>query len=97
MFWCRFRDAQCGFKAIKRSAAQTLLPYIRDNQWFFDTELLLIAEKRGFRINEVPVAWWEDPDSRVKVLRTIMQDISGLLRLRLGGIPEIVTFLRPKD
>ena len=97
LFRCRFRDAQCGFKAIKSSAAQSLLPYIRDNQWFFDTELLLTAEKRGFRINEIPVAWQEDPDSRVKVLRTIVQDISGLLRLRFGGIPKIAPFPRSKE
>ena len=89
LFWTHFTDAQCGFKAISRAAAQTLLPHMRDVAWFFDTELLITAEKRGFRIKEVPVVWLEDPDTRVKVLRTVAQDIRGLLRLRLGGIPKV--------
>lgn len=75
-------DAQCGFKAISRRAAQALLPLIENNEWFFDTELLLLAEKRGFRIREIPVTWVEDPDTRVNVVKTAMEDIRGLLRLR---------------
>jgi glycosyltransferase involved in cell wall biosynthesis len=89
LFWTRFTDAQCGFKAISRAAAQAILPHVRDPFWFFDTELLLIAEKRGFRIKEVPVTWVEDPDTRVKILRTVVQDLRGLLRLRLGGLPKV--------
>jgi glycosyltransferase involved in cell wall biosynthesis len=76
-----FTDAQCGFKAMSRDAAQAILPLVQDNFWFFDTELLVIAEKGGFRVAEVPVMWVEDPDTRVQILRTIAQDLRGLLRL----------------
>ena len=84
-----FRDAQCGFKAMSRAAAEVLLPHIRDNGWFFDTELLVIAEKRGFRWKEIPVAWEEDPDTRVKVVKTAIDDLRGLARLRFGGMPDV--------
>ena len=84
-----FRDAQCGFKAMSRAAADVLLPHIEDNGWFFDTELLVIAEKRGFRWKEIPVAWEEDPDTRVKVVKTALDDLRGLARLRFGGLPRI--------
>ena len=84
-----FRDAQCGFKAMSRAAADVLLPHIEDNGWFFDTELLVIAEKRGFRWKEIPVAWEEDPDTRVKVVKTALDDLRGLARLRFGGLPDV--------
>ena len=86
-FQTRFSDAQCGFKAIGRAAAQILVPLVVDNHWFFDTELLIIAEKRGFRIRDIPVNWNEDPDSRVHIVNTAMEDLRGLARLRFGGIP----------
>ncbi|MEE8519098.1 MAG: glycosyltransferase [Dehalococcoidia bacterium] len=85
----QFSDAQCGFKALSRQAAQVLVPAVVNNHWFFDTELLIIAEKRGFRLKEVPVQWEEDPDTRVKIVQTVMEDLRGLARLRLGGIPEV--------
>ncbi len=88
MFFTGFRDAQCGFKAITRDAAQKLVPLVKDNAWFFDSELLIIAEKNGFRIKEVPVRWVDDPDTRVKIVSTAWEDIKGLLRLRFGGIPH---------
>lgn len=84
-----FKDAQCGFKALSRSAAQVLVPAIVNNHWFFDTELLVIGEKRGFRMLEVPVSWDEDADTRVKIFSTITQDLKGLARLRFGGIPQV--------
>ena len=84
-----FTDAQCGFKALSRAAAQVLVPAVENNHWFFDTELLVIAERRGFRIKEVPVEWTEDPDTRVKVVATALEDLRGLARLRLRGIPEV--------
>ncbi len=87
--WTHLSDAQCGFKALGRGAADAVLPLIVDNHWFFDTELLLIAEKRGFHIKEVPVTWREDPDTRVKIVSTALEDIRGLLRLRFGGIPQV--------
>jgi glycosyltransferase involved in cell wall biosynthesis len=89
LFWTRFSDAQCGFKAVSRAAARRLLPHVRDDFFFFDTELLIIAEKRGLRVKEVPVVWVDDPDSRVNIARTVGQDLRGLMRLRLGGIPRL--------
>jgi glycosyltransferase involved in cell wall biosynthesis len=89
MFCTPFHDAQCGFKAVSAQTAQSLLPHIKDNAWFFDTELLLIALKNGWKIKEVPVHWEDDPDSRVKVIQTAWQDVKGLLRLRFGGIPKV--------
>ena len=89
LFLTKFPDAQCGFKAITNRAAQQIVPLIKNNYWFFDTELLLIAAKRGFRIRSVPVKWDEDPSSSVRVLSTAWEDIKGLLRLRIGGIPRI--------
>lgn len=78
----RFSDAQCGFKALTRDAAASLLPVVENNEWFFDTELLLLAEERGLRIHEVPVDWVEDLDTRVNIISTVMEDIKGLWRVR---------------
>ena len=77
----RFSDAQCGFKAIRRSVAEELLPLVQDDTWFFDTELLVLAERAGLRIHEVPVDWVDDPDSRVDILRTALDDLRGIRRL----------------
>ncbi|WP_246365684.1 bifunctional glycosyltransferase family 2/GtrA family protein [Nonomuraea rhodomycinica] len=77
----RFSDAQCGFKAVRTEVAQALLPAVEDEQWFFDTELLLLAERHGLRIHEVPVDWVDDPDSRVDVLRTALDDLRGMARV----------------
>ncbi len=88
MFFTGFRDAQCGFKAIKRDAAQKLVPLVVDNAWFFDSELLILAEKNGFRIKEIAVRWIDDPDTRVRIISTAWEDIKGLLRLRFRGIPH---------
>jgi len=84
MFFTRFSDAQCGFKAVSREAAQRIIPLIEDNNWFFDTELLILAEKMGYRVKDVPVEWVEDMDTRVKIGATVMEDLRGLLRLRRG-------------
>lgn len=77
----RFTDAQCGFKAIRREVAARLLPLVADNEWFFDTELLVLAERCGLRIHEVPVDWVDDPDSRVNLLGTALADLRGIARL----------------
>ena len=87
-FWNRFSDAQCGFKAISRKAADFLIPRIKDQGWFFDTELLLLAEKGGFQIKDIPVEWVDDPDSRVDIAKTARDDLMGLWRLRFGGISK---------
>jgi putative flippase GtrA len=78
-----FSDAQCGFKALRADVARDLLPLVHDDGWFFDTELLVLAERNGLRIHEVPVDWIDDPDSRVDVVRTAAADLRGLWRMRL--------------
>jgi putative flippase GtrA/glycosyltransferase involved in cell wall biosynthesis len=77
----RFSDAQCGFKAIRGDVARELLPLVEDTGWFFDTELLVLAERAGLRIHEVPVDWVDDEDSRVDLVATAMDDLKGVLRV----------------
>ncbi|WP_328330509.1 bifunctional glycosyltransferase family 2/GtrA family protein [Kribbella sp. NBC_00382] len=77
----RFSDAQCGFKAIRRDVAVELLPLVEDTSWFFDTELLVLAERAGLRIHEVPVDWVDDLDSRVAIAKTVVEDLRGIARL----------------
>ena len=88
LFWSKLSDTQCGFKAITRQAARELVPRIENEEWFFDTELLLLAEKGGYRVKDVPVRWIEDTDTRVNVVKTVLEDLSGLLRMRLRRIPR---------
>jgi putative flippase GtrA len=87
----RFSDAQCGFKAIRRDVAERLLPLVEDTGWFFDTELLVLAERAGLRIHEVPVDWIDDPDSRVNIVSTALEDLKGVARvgraLATGALP----------
>ncbi|MFJ9827017.1 glycosyltransferase [Streptomyces sp. NPDC101160] len=87
----RFSDAQCGFKAIRREVAERLLPMVEDSGWFFDTEMLVLAERAGLRIHEVPVDWVDDPDSTVHIVRTATDDLKGVLRvgraLATGSLP----------
>jgi putative flippase GtrA len=80
----RFSDAQCGFKAIRADVARALLPFVEDQAWFFDTELLVLAERSGLRIHEVPVDWVDDLDSRVDIVDTALKDLQGVLRLGRG-------------
>ncbi|HTZ43020.1 MAG TPA: bifunctional glycosyltransferase family 2/GtrA family protein [Jatrophihabitans sp.] len=87
----RFSDAQCGFKAVRAEVARTLLPLVEDTGWFFDTELLVLAERAGLRIHEVPVDWVDDPDSRVDIVATAIADLRGVARvgraLATGRLP----------
>ena len=95
----RFSDAQCGFKAIRADAARRVLPLMEDGAWFFDTEMLVIAERAGMRIHEVPVDWVDDPDSRVDIVRTAIDDLRGIARLRrglAGGLGARVEALRDR-
>ena len=85
----RFTDAQCGFKALRREAANALIPLVRDDQWFFDTELLILAERSGMRIHEVPVDWVDNPDSTVHIARTARDDLLGMWRLAHRQTPEV--------
>ena len=79
-----FSDAQCGFKAIRADQARQLLPLVEDKGWFFDTELLVLAERAGLRIHEVPVDWIDDADSRVNIVDTALADLRGMTRVGLG-------------
>jgi glycosyltransferase involved in cell wall biosynthesis len=79
-----FSDAQCGFKAIRAAVARDLLPLVEDVNWFFDTELLVLAQRAGLRIHEVPVDWVDDPDSRVDIVATAKEDLRGVVRLLRG-------------
>jgi len=85
----RFSDAQCGFKAIRADAARTLLPQIEDQGWFFDTEMLILAQRRGVRIHEVAVDWIDDPDSRVDIVSTALADLRGVVRLLVAAPLEV--------
>ncbi len=78
----RITDAQCGFKALSRRAVEEVVPLLENRMWFFDTELLIVAHQRGFKIRELPVRWDEDPDTKVHIVDTAMEDIRGLLRMR---------------
>jgi glycosyltransferase involved in cell wall biosynthesis len=83
-----FSDAQCGFKACTRKAVQELVPLVQDQAWFFDSELLLRAEQRGYCIHDVPVEWKEDPGTTVKIASTAWEDIKGLFRVRFTPNPQ---------
>lgn len=83
-FWVHFTDAQCGFKAVSRRVVTDLIPHIRDNEWFFDSELLIVGEKMGYRIYEEPVRWIDNPGSTVRVMKTALGDLKGLWRLFLS-------------
>ncbi len=80
----RITDAQCGFKAVSRKAVDAIVPAIEDRAWFFDTELLVRAHRAGLRVGELPVRWVEDPDTKVHIVSTALEDVRGLLRLRFG-------------
>lgn len=79
-----FDDAQCGFKGVRIASVRSLLPWIANNHWFFDTELLVLAEAVGLTVRSLPVRWIEDPDSRVRIASTIWEDLRGLARVRSG-------------
>ncbi len=87
----RFSDAQCGFKAIRKDVAERLLPMVEDTGWFFDTEMLVLAERAGLRIHEVPVDWVDDPNSTVHIVKTATEDLKGVWRvgraLATGALP----------
>lgn len=80
-FWVHFSDAQCGFKAVSREVVSKIIPKIKDNGWFFDSELLILSEKLGYRIYDEPVTWIDNPGSTVRVWKTAQGDLEGLWRL----------------
>lgn len=81
LFATSFHDAQCGFKVLKRSVFVKLSPIVQNKNWFFDSELLIVAEKMGFRIAEIPISWHDDPSSTVRIAKTATEDLEGLWRL----------------
>ena len=87
----RFSDAQCGFKAARTDVVRPLLAQVHDDAWFFDTELLLLAEHNGLRVHEVPVDWVEDVDTRVNVTKTATDDLAGLLRVARAKVTGAAT------
>ena len=80
----KITDAQCGFKALSRRAVNEIVPLIENRMWFFDTEMLILAQRKGLKIRELPVHWVEDPDTKVKIMKTAMEDIRGLARMRFS-------------
>lgn len=88
LFQTKFSDAQCGFKAITQQAARELLPRVRDVEWFWDTELLVIAEKGGWKLKEVPVKWVEDPDTRTRFPQDVIKMSSQAFKLRFRRLPR---------
>ena len=80
-----FSDAQCGFKAVRTDVARRCSAHVEDDDWFFDTELLLLAEHNGLRVHEVPVDWVDDPDTRVTIVTTAVDDLRGVARLMASG------------
>jgi len=92
----RFSDAQCGFKAVRAEVAAALLPLVADDEWFFDTELLVLSQRLGLWIHEVPVDWVEDADSRVQIVPTAAADLRGVLRLLVHRPPVHVKRPTPR-
>ena len=88
----RFKDAQCGFKALRADTARRLVPRVENRSWFFDTELLVLAQRAGLRIHEIPVDWDDDPDSRVRIVPTAIEDLRGVWRLTRSGPSRLVRF-----
>jgi len=82
VLWISFKDAQCGFKAVSKRVVEEIIPQVRDEAWFFDTELLTLSEKSGLRLKEIPVRWTDDDDSRVRIVSTAWEDIKGVVRVR---------------
>jgi hypothetical protein len=95
LFGTRLTDTQCGFKAMRRDAARVLLPHVRGDGWFFDAELLILAERNGFRILELPVEWIDDLDSRVVLGSAARELCRELLRMKMRRLPRDLRTRRP--
>ena len=85
----KIADSQCGFKSIRTDAAKKIIPLVESNGWFFDSELLVIAQKNGFKIKAVPVKWIDDVQTTVIVPKIVTEFLKGIKRMRKNGIPEI--------
>jgi glycosyltransferase involved in cell wall biosynthesis len=95
LFFTKFSDAQCGFKAVTREVVNKIVvPYVEDTGWFFDSELLIISEKSGYKILDIPVEWIEDLDSRVKIIQTIIENIKGLIKVKSNFMKGVYKYGR---
>jgi dolichyl-phosphate beta-glucosyltransferase len=81
-----FHDTQCGFKCWTARAAESLFAQQTLYGWAFDVEILFIARQWGYKVVELPVPWYFNPDSKVNVLRDSYQMAADLLRIRLNDI-----------
>jgi glycosyltransferase involved in cell wall biosynthesis len=97
LFRTRFTDTQCGFKAMRRDVAGVLLPHVHGEGWFFDVELLVLAERNGFRVLELPVEWTDDPDSRVRLGPAAREIARELLRMSVRRVPRDLKRELPAD
>jgi len=97
MFMVSFRDAQCGFKVVSKKVVEEVVPLVKNDNWFFDTELLILAEKNGYSVLEIPVRWVDDPLSKVNIIKTAFEDIKGLIRLRFRDVSRSRNILRFYD
>ena len=91
------KDYQCGFKAISSKLVDELLPLVKDNGWFFDSELIVLAIKNNYKVKEIPVRWVDDPDTRVKIIKTAIEDLTGIARLKFGYIKEVKNLLSERN
>ena len=92
-----FDDAQCGFKGIRVDTVRRLLPLVKNQEWFFDTELLVLAELAGLTVRSLPITWVEDPDTRVNIPSTIWEDLRGLARLWWTARPMVKAWKRLQE
>ena len=90
-----FKDAQCGFKVVSKRVVKEIVPLVKNDNWFFDTELLILAEKNGYSILEIPIRWVDDPSSKVNIIKTAIEDVKGLIRLRFRDVSRSRNILRP--
>jgi len=79
-----FQDTQCGFKCFRREVARDIFPYQTMDGWGFDVEVLFIAQKRGYRIVEVPINWYYSANSRVSPIKDTISMVRELLAVRLN-------------
>jgi uncharacterized membrane protein YbhN (UPF0104 family) len=81
MLGSKLRDHQCGFKAFKRSSVLKLLRDVKDNHWFWDTEVLVLAQRKGLRVKEIPVKWKQSGETKVKFTKDVLYMFSQILRM----------------
>ena len=83
-------DMQCGFKAFKRTRINQIINNVSNDKWFFDTEFIIMARSENLKIDQIPVVWVDDPNTSVNILTTAIEDLIGLIKLRLKLFKKIV-------